>query len=141
MTISRRTFLRQLTFSSVGATAGTIASQTGAQASEKAEAEVEAQLSIPDDWWIGGYKTCYHGRGNDPKHFVDLVTVVGRTGGCSAGFIRRWIIAIADGPKEAKEGVAYLNRGIRHGWLIHGRPRSSGMPLGILKQSHNDVPS
>ena len=141
MSISRRQFLHQFSLGGAGAAAGLAASLSVVHASSGPIAEVTEQLSIPDDWWVGGYKACYHGRGKDPKHFVDLVTIVGRTGGCSAGFIRRWIISIAESTDEANAGIAYLNRGIRHGWLIHGRPRSSGMPLCNLRHYYDDVPA
>ena len=116
-------------------------SLSGAQTSPKAGIKLEERLSILDDWWIGGYKACYHGRAKDPKHLVDLVTVVGRTGGCSAGFLRRLAVAISEDSDDANEAIAYLNRGIRDGWLIHGRPRPSGIPLWNLKHLYEDVPS
>ena len=141
MNLSRRNFIRPLALGSAGAAAGLTMSHSAAQDFSKVTEPARERLSIPDDWWIGGYKACYHGRGKDPKHWVDLITVIGRTGGASAGFVRRWIVAIADSFEEANEGIAYLNRGIQHRWLIHGRPRSSGMPLDNLKRFHSDVPS
>lgn len=140
MEISRRKFIRDISLGSAGAAAGLVAPVSSNDAGPSARAHAEERFSIPDDWWIGGYKTCYHGRAKDPKHWVDLVTIVGRSGGSSAGLVRRWIIAIAEGADEANEGIAYLNRGIKDRWLIHGRPRSSGMPLANLKHFYDDVP-
>ena len=141
MNLSRRNFIRKLALGSAGAAAGLTVSYSAAQDILSVTGPAQQRLSISDDSWIGGYKACYHGRAKDPKHWVDLVTVVGRSGGASAGFVRRWVIAIAESPQEANEGIAYLNRGIKDRWLIHGRPRSCGMPLGNLKSYYEDVPS
>ena len=140
MNLSRRKFIRFFSLCSAGTSAGFVASLSGAQTSPKAGIKLEERLSIPDDWWVGGYKVCYHGRAKDPKRLVDLVTMIGRTGGCSAGFLRRLAVAISDDSNEASEAIAYLNRGIRDGWLVHGRPRPSGIPLETLKQSYDGVP-
>ena len=139
MNTSRRQFIRQCAFGTAGAAVGLTLPQAEAHDSARPPEVLDA-VSIPDDWWIGGYKTCYHGRAKDPKHWVDLITVVGRAGGASVGFVRRWIISFSESPVEATDGVAYLNRGIKDGWLIHGRPRSSGIPLDNLKRHYLDVP-
>jgi hypothetical protein len=125
---SRRGFIRKFFLGSVGATACLAAPSSIAAASTRANQDAYDRLSIPDDWSISGYKTCYHGRAVDPKHFVDLISVACRGGTpCSAGFLRRQMIAMAENVDEANEGIAYLNRGIRDRWLMHGPPRSSGV--------------
>jgi hypothetical protein len=85
--------------------------------------DVQESLSIPEHWIIRGYKTCYHGRAKDPPHLVDLLHAVGEAGGASAGFVMRLAWSFSKSTEEASEAVAYLNRGIRDGWLMHGKDR------------------
>ena len=141
MDIFRRKFLVNIAFGSAFAATCLGFSRSEAKEVSKPLWRIDEKLSIPDDWWIGGFKVNYHRRARDPKHWVDMVTIVGRGGGASAGFVRRLVIAISETSEEANEGIAYLNRGIEDRWLIHGHPRSSGMPIENLKRFFSDVPS
>ena len=125
MNISRRRFIRQLSLGSAGATAGLLATSALGNTTPVTGWDVYERLSIPEDWFIRGYKTCYHGRAKDPQHLVDLLHTVCKSGAVSAGFVLRMAFSIAKNSDEANEAVAYLNRGIRDRWLMHGAKRSS----------------
>lgn len=113
--VFRRRFLQTLSVAGFGAVAGIATARSAAGEALKSRQPTYERLLIPDDWYIVGYKTCYHRRAIDPKHLVDLLTVVGRNGGCSVDYVRRQIIAMSATVAEVNEGIAYLNRGIRDG--------------------------
>lgn len=136
----RRRFLRRLSLVGLGTVAGLATVRAGAGAAPKGVRPTYLSLSIPDDWYIVGYKSCYYGKSKDPRIFVDLVALVGRTGGCSAGFVRRMAIAISENVEEANVGIAYLNRGIRDRWLMHTNNVPSGMPLVNLERYFGIIP-
>ena len=138
--IIRRRLLACFSFIGLGAVAGLATARAATADSPKHVTPTYTRLSIPDDWYIVGYKSGYHRESKDPRLFVDLVALVGRTGGCSAGFARRLMIATAESVEEANEGIAYLNRGIRQGWLIHMNDVPGGMPLENLERYFGIVP-
>jgi hypothetical protein len=138
--IFRRRFLRRLSLVGLGTAASLATVKVVAGEAPRIARPTYTALSIPDDWYICGYHCCYHGRSKDPKPFVDLIALVSRTGGCSAGFVRRLMIAMADDVAEANEGIAYLNRGIRDRWLIHTNNVPSGIPLENLERYFGIIP-
>jgi hypothetical protein len=141
MDIFRREFLVKFAFGTAFAAAGLGLSRSKAKEAPRHLWRVHERLSIPDDWWVGGFHVNYHRRAREPKHWVDMITIIGRGGGASAGFVRRLVLAISESAEEANEGIAYLNSGIRDRWLIHGHPRSSGTPIENLRLYFTDVPS
>lgn len=137
----RRRFLRRISLIGLGAVASLASVKGAAGEAPKIARPSYARLSIPDDWYIVGYHVNYHGRAKDPTPFVDLVTLIWRTGGCSAGFARRLMIAIATDVAEANEGIAYLNRGIEDRWLLHREYVPSGLPLVNLERNYGIIPA